>query len=63
MRDFKHQQKRPFLKKLTINDSLKILNELYEFAYKVRPRISYVGLNLKKIKILHKVHSMLSKVN
>lgn len=59
---FELKQKESFLKKLTINESLKILNELYRFTQKIGDKEYCRKLNMERIQILSKVHFMFMKV-
>jgi len=49
---FELKQKESFLKKLTTNESLKILDELYRFIQKISDKKYYKKLNMKRIQIL-----------
>lgn len=63
LHNFERKQKELFLKKLTINESLKILSDLYQFAQKVGDRTDYKKMDLRKIQTLSKVHFMFMRVN
>ena len=60
---FERRQKELFLKKLTTNESLKILDGLYRFTQKIGDREYYKKLDIRKIQALSKVHSMFMKVS
>ena len=63
LHDFERRQKELFLKKLTKNESLRILSGLYEFAQKLGVRTDYKKLDLRKIRALSKIHFIFLKVN
>ena len=62
LHDFEHKQKELFLKKLTMNESLNIFQNLYQFSQTINCRRYYNKLGFKKINTLSKVHFMFMKV-
>lgn len=59
---FEQEQKRLSLRKLTEEDSLKILIDLHQFAYKLGNKVNYERLDKEKVQTLARVHSMFQKV-
>jgi hypothetical protein len=59
---FERKQKESFLNTLTTSESLKILSGLYRFIQKISDRKYYRRLDIRKIQVLSKVHSMFMKV-
>ncbi len=63
LHEFERRQKKLFLKKLTKNESLRIIRGLYEFAQEIGVRTAHKRLDLRKIRALSKIHSIFLKVN
>ena len=59
---FEQKQKKLLLSKLTVMDSFKILGELYQFAQKLDNGGNYNNLNIKRVQVLARVHSIFQKV-
>ena len=58
---FEGRQKSRLLKKLSTNDSFKILTDLYQFAYRFNNRPKFNKLDIAKIKLLARVHAVFGK--
>lgn len=61
--NFERKYKEMFLKRLTKNEGLEMLNNLYKFVQEIGHRKDYKKLDLQKIQTLSKVHSIFMKVN
>lgn len=59
---FENNQKRVFLRKLTVNKSLQIFSQLYQFVCDVTAKKELMKIRLSKVNALAKTHSMFMKV-
>jgi len=62
LNEFERKEKEVFLKKLTVNKSLKMLNALYRFARNFTDKQYYRRLDPEKIKALSRVHNLFMAV-
>lgn len=59
---FENNQKKTFLRKLTVNKSLQIFSQLYQFVCDTNDKKGLMKISLSKVTALAKTHSMFMKV-
>ncbi len=59
---FENNQKNVFLRKLTVDKSLQIFSQLYQFVCDTNDKKELMKISLSKVNALSKTHSMFMKV-